>query len=307
MAKVYECVVLNPVKITSSFGKRKDPVTGKENVTHAGIDVISENKNNKKEIYAAYDGVVLSTVTNQSNAKTGYGNTIWIRHPELGYSTFYAHLKTVKVKKGQKVKKGDVIAIMGSTGKSTGTHLHLGVQYIGKSQWQDPKKFEVPDDKPAVIKPVNRDENKNQIKVITSQLRIRKNHNTTSDIIGMSEQNKIYDYYEIYKDDKYTWYKLADEQWIADNGKYLEVYSKREGEDEEVMIEELKKEIEDYKKQLDVKNEVIAQKEAKIEELSSTLNNLSKNYKPLYTAPKNGYYKVYLKELETLYLTNCFK
>lgn len=305
MTKVYELVLLSPVKITSPYGRRKDPKTGKEGAMHYGMDLISSNKNSKKEIFAPYDGVVLSTVTNQSKATTGYGNTIWIRHPKLGWSTFYAHLSSVKVKKGQTVKKGDVIAIMGSTGKSTGPHLHLGVQYIGKSTWYNPANFEVPDDKPAIVKPVSRDETKDQIKVIVTQLRVRKDHSTSSEIIGVSEKGGIYNYYETFKDNKYTWYRLADNQWIANDGKYLEVYPKRVEESEDEMVEELQKQIEGYKKELEEKDNIISQKEAQINELSKNLIDISDDYKLLYTAPKNGYYKIYLKQLENLYLGNA--
>ena len=124
---------LTKVKVTSKYGKRKHPITGEEGKMHYGTDLISDAGD--KNIYALEDGYVQKTVKNQSKATTGFGNYIWVRYPRINRSIIYAHCKSIKLKKGDKVKKGTVIAIMGSTGASTGVHLHLGMTEIGKDTW----------------------------------------------------------------------------------------------------------------------------------------------------------------------------
>jgi len=89
---------------------------------HKGIDIIG-----KSNILAADEGVVEFA----GYKSGGLGNSITINH-QNGFKTVYGHMKSVKVKKGQIVEKGDVIGIMGSTGHSTGTHLHFEVYLSGK-------------------------------------------------------------------------------------------------------------------------------------------------------------------------------
>lgn len=124
---------LTEVKVTSKYGKRKHPITGEEGKMHYGTDLISDAGD--KNIYALEDGYVQKTVKNQSKATTGFGNYIWVRYPRINRSIIYAHCKSIKLKKGDKVKKGTIIAIMGSTGASTGVHVHLGMTEIGKDTW----------------------------------------------------------------------------------------------------------------------------------------------------------------------------
>lgn len=143
MTKIYEYVVKQP-KITSPFGYRIDPITKKKKY-HAGLDLVSRIKN--RHLYAIDDGYVQKTVTGQNKSKTGYGNYIWVRYPRYNLSLLYAHCDKVLLKKGDKVKKGDVVAIMGSTGKSTGVHLHLGMTKIGPNTWLNPVKYDMLSDK----------------------------------------------------------------------------------------------------------------------------------------------------------------
>lgn len=143
MTKIYEYVVKQP-KITSPFGYRIDPITKKKKY-HAGLDLVSRIKN--RHLYAIDDGYVQKTVTGQNKSKTGYGNYIWVRYPRYNLSLLYAHCDKVLLKKGDKVKKGDVVAIMGSTGKSTGVHLHLGMTKIGSNTWLNPVKYDMLSDK----------------------------------------------------------------------------------------------------------------------------------------------------------------
>ncbi|MFC4601370.1 peptidoglycan DD-metalloendopeptidase family protein [Cohnella hongkongensis] len=102
-------------KITSYMGTRWGRM-------HNGIDMIG-----KSNIMAADEGVVEFA----GYKSGGLGNAVIIDHNN-GFKTVYGHLKSVKVKKGQIVEKGDVIGIMGSTGRSTGTHLHFEIHLNGK-------------------------------------------------------------------------------------------------------------------------------------------------------------------------------
>ena len=107
--------------ITSRFGYRKSPFTGKRSF-HAGLD-ISNRKGTK--IIATANGKITF-----ADKKMYYGNLITIDHG-YGKATRYAHLKKILVKSGQKVKRGEVIALLGNTGQSTGPHLHYEVRING--------------------------------------------------------------------------------------------------------------------------------------------------------------------------------
>ena len=108
-------------------------ITQKYNsVTHRGVDIGWHSKEEDNIILVHSDGTVVGVVKNYNKTdKTGssYGNYIKIKHPN-GYYTLYAHLKygSVCVSVGDKVKKGDHIAIMGNTGRSSGRHLHFEVR-----------------------------------------------------------------------------------------------------------------------------------------------------------------------------------
>ncbi|RRS09454.1 M23 family peptidase [Pseudoalteromonas sp. J010] len=103
--------------VSSAFGFRKDPITGRR-AFHKGIDLAGWHKT---DIVAPAAGVV-----KRAGKNGGYGKFIEIEHANE-ITTRYGHLHTIKVKKGQQVDKGDVIALMGSTGRSTSTHLHYEV------------------------------------------------------------------------------------------------------------------------------------------------------------------------------------
>lgn len=107
--------------LSSPFGKRTDPFN-KNSATHKGVDLAS-NKGNKVKTMA--QGKVL-----RSGWNGGYGNFIEIDHGN-GFKTRYAHLNKSYVKKGEYVKQGDTIAEVGSSGRSTGPHLHYEVLYNG--------------------------------------------------------------------------------------------------------------------------------------------------------------------------------
>lgn len=108
--------------ITSKFGYRKSPIHGRRQF-HSGLDIANKQGT---EILAAGNGVVTF-----SGWHGGYGNTVIISHGH-GYRSVYAHNKENLAEVGQRIQKGDVIAKMGSTGRSTGSHLHFEIHYNGE-------------------------------------------------------------------------------------------------------------------------------------------------------------------------------
>lgn len=115
---------LNYQRISSSYGRRTNPITGKRH-THTGIDLTCKRG---EEIYAPADGVV-ETVRPSSK---GFGNFLTLRH-SFGFMSSYAHLAKFKVRSGQFVSKGDLIATCGNSGNSTGPHLHYEVRFLGRA------------------------------------------------------------------------------------------------------------------------------------------------------------------------------
>jgi murein DD-endopeptidase MepM/ murein hydrolase activator NlpD len=108
----------NMKRVASGFGYRIDPVY-KDFRLHAGLDFSAPTGT---PIYATSDGVVQIAGFNTD----GYGNKVVINHG-YGFQTLYAHMVRIKAKAGQSVKRGEVIGYVGSTGKSTGSHLHYEV------------------------------------------------------------------------------------------------------------------------------------------------------------------------------------
>ncbi|MFS0945640.1 phage tail spike protein [Enterococcus casseliflavus] len=108
-----------PVTVTSEFGWRTHPITGEANY-HNGIDLVNNNSN--APIYASADGEVI--VAGDANYFDWYGNWVVIKHSD-GMYTGYAHLSSVKVSKGSTVTQGQQIGVIGTTGPSTGIHLHF--------------------------------------------------------------------------------------------------------------------------------------------------------------------------------------
>lgn len=104
--------------ISSYFGYRPDPIYKIEKF-HSGIDFSAQMGT---EAYATGDGVVYDV----EKGHWGYGNMVTIDHG-FGYKTRYAHLQKAAVRKGQKVKRGQLIGYIGNTGKTTGVHLHYEV------------------------------------------------------------------------------------------------------------------------------------------------------------------------------------
>jgi murein DD-endopeptidase MepM/ murein hydrolase activator NlpD len=113
---------LNPDKTkrySDMFGNRFHPLDG-EIKKHVGVDIAASYGT---PVHASASGVVKSI----SLSLTGYGKQIEITH-DFGFQTKYAHLYTIIVSKGDKINKGDIIGFVGSTGKSTGSHLHYEIK-----------------------------------------------------------------------------------------------------------------------------------------------------------------------------------
>ncbi len=114
---------VDSIKITGVFGSRRI-LNGKPHNIHNGVDFAA---NDSDSIYAISDGIV------QLAAENFYfnGNFVLLNHGQ-GLSSIYLHLSKILVKNGDKIKKGEVIGLAGSTGRSTGPHLHLGVKWYNK-------------------------------------------------------------------------------------------------------------------------------------------------------------------------------
>lgn len=115
------------VKVSSNFGYRTNPVSGARQF-HNGIDLPTPVKTPVK---CPFEGIVIDVYSNKEG-----GNQLLVKHPN-GMVTGYAHLSMQLVKKGEKVKKSQVIALSGNSGQSTGPHLHFTLKNVLGS-YQDP-------------------------------------------------------------------------------------------------------------------------------------------------------------------------
>ncbi|MCB2195652.1 MAG: peptidoglycan DD-metalloendopeptidase family protein [Bacteroidetes bacterium] len=121
------------VKISSGFGMRMHPIK-KEKMMHNAVDIKAPQGT---PVYAAADGMVRKVKQNHKEG-TGYGRYIIIDHEE-GFSTLYAQLAGYNVKEGEEVNKGEIIGYVGSSGMSTGSHLHYEVMKDGENV--NPEKY----------------------------------------------------------------------------------------------------------------------------------------------------------------------
>lgn len=124
-------------RMASGYGWRIDPIYHTRRF-HAGMDFAAPIGT---DIFATGNGTIISAGWQQ-----GYGNCVQINH-NYGYITLYGHMSAIKVRSGQKVKRGEVIGLVGSSGKSTGPHLHYEVHY--KGQVMNPQNYYFLDLSPA--------------------------------------------------------------------------------------------------------------------------------------------------------------
>lgn len=116
---------LRTARLTSPYGiRKKHPVNGGNNVMHQGVDMAARTGTS---VYTAASGTVKSIKRGKN-----YGLYVDIQH-KLGFTTRYAHLSRILVKKGQRVRTGKLIAKSGNTGATTGPHLHFELKRLGKS------------------------------------------------------------------------------------------------------------------------------------------------------------------------------
>ena len=115
------------VRQASGFGVRVDPILRNRYRKHQGVDLAPKSGKDGEPVYVTGNGVVKSVGYDAG----GYGRYVLVDHG-FGYQTRYAHLRKALVEEGQEVQRGQQIAEMGNTGRSTGTHLHYEVIYMGK-------------------------------------------------------------------------------------------------------------------------------------------------------------------------------
>ena len=116
---------VSPVRglLTSGFGYRSDPFTGRR-AFHRGIDIVAPAG---KEVMATGDGVVT-----RAGRAQGLGNAVFVSHG-FGFVTRYGHMSKIIAKVGEKVRRGEVIGLVGSSGRATGTHVHYEVHIDGRA------------------------------------------------------------------------------------------------------------------------------------------------------------------------------
>lgn len=105
--------------LTDGFGGRSDPFTGEPGSSHNAVDISSAMG---QAVRSPADGIVVKT-----EWANGYGNVIYVSHGN-GYATRFGHLSAFNARPGQRIKRGDVIGFVGSSGRSTGPHLHYEVR-----------------------------------------------------------------------------------------------------------------------------------------------------------------------------------
>lgn len=250
---------LDDIFISSPYSNRISPITG-DREFHEGVDYSANGKS--IPIYALDDGEVLYE---------GYDNSTgaiicYIRFPKLDdHVGLYYHLANTVINKGDKVTKDTKIGMMGSTGYSTGNHLHFDwFKYSDYNkgfydrEYEDFNEYIFPENRIKVTAPVERNENINQIRVIVDNLRVRTGHSTNSSILSFTQNKDIYNDLETYNDGTYIWHRIDKEQWIADNGEWLEVLP-----------------VTDYKKLYESKLSMIESLNKQISTQNDTINNLN--------------------------------
>lgn len=250
---------LDYIFISSPYSNRISPITG-DREFHEGVDYSANGKS--IPIYALDDGEVLYE---------GYDNSTgaiicYIRFPKLDdHVGLYYHLANTVINKGDKVTKDTKIGMMGSTGYSTGNHLHFDwFKYSDYNkgfydrEYEDFNEYIFPENRIKVTAPVERNENINQIRVIVDNLRVRTSSSTNSSVLGFTQNKDIYNDLETYNDGTYIWHRIDKEQWIADNGEWLEILP-----------------VTDYKKLYESKLSMIESLNKQISTQNDTINNLN--------------------------------
>ena len=116
-------VDLTQAKVTTGFGNRAHPTTGRT-ILHSGLDLATRQG---EPVLAASSGTVVKALSDKER-----GNYVVIQHDDM-YATSYSHMNSIAVKVGQTIESGTVVGVVGSTGISTGPHLHFEILKDGKA------------------------------------------------------------------------------------------------------------------------------------------------------------------------------
>ncbi|MEG2230112.1 MAG: M23 family metallopeptidase [Bacilli bacterium] len=226
--KAIESTLKQRYILTSGFGMRIHPIT-KVNTFHYGCDYSTYGQS--CPIYPLENGIIEKAVkTHKINV--GGGRYVIVNYPRLNLKCYYAHCKTVEVCTGQKVDENTILGYVGTTGASTGIHLHLGIGKIGGILNIDPETYNY-NKEFQIVGPCNRDYEKNQIEIKTSSLNVRGGAGTNQKILGYAKPG-FYNNYEEKQSGSYLWIKIEGNQWVAIVTDYVDMLP--------VINEEVKKE-----------------------------------------------------------------
>lgn len=275
-------------KITSNYGNRSFYMQDRlVSDFHKGIDLIDKNEKND-HIIAFEDGIVIETRDSVEgyDATKSAGNYVYIKH-DNNYTTRYLHMKlgSVRVKKGDKVKKGSIIGYTGATGYVTGTHVHFEIR--NNNIAEDPLPYLEGTNKIIKTKiylgtQVTKDTTKDQIMIKENVTDLRVRESPNGKILGYINPG-IYNIISKDTKDGYDWYQIDTDYYVAYDPKWATIYLK-----ENNLNIDLEKQIEILKQ--------------KVEQLTKENESLKEEGKLIYTASQNDIYAIKLYQGEKLYL-----
>lgn len=303
---MYDRLPLKHIGITENFGMRKDPISG-VSTFHYGTDFGWGNYQGEP-VYAANSGTVV-----YEGYDSNLGNYLVLRYTRGNNTVInrYLHLKNrALVKENTSVKRGQIIGYMGATGYVTGVHLHFEYWICPKNytyNYSDrPKYAKNPLEycylfedqtvsqgsssrvKRVVGTPVSRNTLRSQIRVIGKGLNCRTNPALNGKILGYIDLG-YYNVLDTRQSDGYTWYKIANDKWVAYVNGYITRYLLANVSTE---TDENTSEIIESTNEQEVLSDEINNEEMQTE----IINNLNS-----FTCEKDDYYYIYLKKGETLY------
>lgn len=242
MANAFIYPVTQYLTITQGFH-----LSGK---VHRGLDFGWNNTaapgSINQPICAAEGGTVVTAVDGYGNTpKTRiYGNYVIISHG--GYWTVYGHLlKGINVRKGDRVKKGDIIGRMGNSGYSFGNHLHFELRKGANDRAHvvDPLEYLMLENRAVIVStqslyhdrikyrgttigtPVPRDQNRDQIEILITDLNVRNAPSINADSLGFCTKG-LYNYTARQTAGDFDWYEIEPERWVAYSDKWATLYPK---------------------------------------------------------------------------------
>lgn len=227
------------VRFTSPYGSRVHPITGARSSFHRGIDISSMGRNGVIDLIAPEDGTIVYNRTNSG----GYGHYVMIRHANRKF-TFYAHLYSrSNLREGTKIKKGQAFAKIGTTGASTGPHLHFEI-HEGKHAF--PSQVSVGSNNDTTVDPVkeyfptlagfrgksslkgfNEDSTEyNKVlwvgKVVSDTLSIRSQPTTSGNKIANLKKGDFVVVYSEEGENPYKWLEIKKGNYVSNaSGKYV--------------------------------------------------------------------------------------